>query len=184
MPEVYLSIGRHERYGYDTAIERIGMLEAYLSGKYLKKFLPKCETIYHSPLARAAETARFQALGMECSHILQIDALDEDTPKFTVQKFLNGLLQNTTDTVRYYHCVTHLPVIEKLGLPFLAAGEICLLTAQNWQEMLSENYSLQVIKVPVIPVELWQKLKLIPESLERLTAKEIYNLVSNAKNTE
>ena len=131
MPDVYLSIGRHEHYGYDTAIERADMLVAYLSGKYLQEFLPPCETVYHSSLARATETARFQALGMQCHHILKISALDEDTPKFTIQKFINTLLQNTSVDVRYYHLVTHLPVVEKLGLPFLSAGEICLLTAEK-----------------------------------------------------
>jgi len=182
MPEVYLSIGRHERYGHDTAIERADMLVAYLSGKLLQQCLPRCKTVYHSPLARAVETARFEALGLGCTHILQIAALDEDTPKFAVQKFINGLLQNTDDDVRYYHCVTHLPVVEKLGLPFLASGEICLLSAQNWQEMLAENYSVQVINVPPLPAELWQQLNLTPESLEHLSADEIYERIVNSLN--
>ena len=49
----YLSIGRHERYGTDTAIQREDMICAYLSGLQLKEWLPKCDAVYHSPLARA-----------------------------------------------------------------------------------------------------------------------------------
>lgn len=176
MPEnrFYLSIGRHERYGTDTPIEREDMLCAYLSGIMLKNILPRCETVYHSPLARAVTTARFEALGLDCSHILEIEALNEDSPAFTIRKFINNLLQNTGDDVNYYHFVTHLPVVEKLGLPFLSAGDICLLSADSKEEMLKENFELQLIKKPEIPLELWQKLKLTIGDLSLLSEDEIY----------
>ena len=178
--KVYISIGRHEHYGYgDTAILRSDMLTAYQTGKMLKEWLPPCETVYFSPLERAKETARFQALGMGCRHLLESPFLSEDTPKFEVQKFINGLLNLTDASVQYYHFVTHLPVAEKLGLPFLAAGDVCLLTADNWQSMLSENYTVQTIRAPQPDIKLWQKIKQTPDSLELLSADEIYNLLEN-----
>ncbi|MBR1600727.1 MAG: histidine phosphatase family protein [Alphaproteobacteria bacterium] len=179
----YLSIGRHQRYGTDTAIQREDMICAYLSGMQLKKCLPKCETVYHSPLARAAVTAHFEALGMECSHILEIEALEESAPAFAIRKFINNLLESAEDNVKYYHFVTHLPVVEKLGLPFLGTGEICLLSAENKEEMLKDNFSLQVIKKPEIPTELWQNLNLTPQNLNAMTADEIYQSLSKSGHT-
>ncbi len=170
----YLSFGRHERYGSDTAIERADMLSAFLSGRQLKEWLPICTTVYHSPLARAVETARFEALGMGVSHLLCVDALEESATKFEINKFINELLYYTDEAVCYYHFVTHLPVVEKLGLPFLGAGEICLLTAENKAEMLAENYKVQVISKPEIDVNLLQKLNLTLTDLDKLSADEIY----------
>ena len=172
--EFYLSFGRHGRYGSDTAIEREDMLSAYLTGRQLKAWLPECATVYHSPLARAAETARFEALGIGIEHLLCVEALAENATKFEINKFINDLLCYTDESVQYYHFVTHLPVVEKLGLPFLGAGEVCLLSADNKDEMLAENFKLQVIKKPEISAEIWQKLALTPESLRTLSANEIY----------
>ena len=174
VPEFYLSFGRHERYGSDTPIEREDMIAAFLTGRQFKDWLPACTAIYHSPLARAVETARFEALGMGTEHMLCVEVLDENSSKFTIQKFINELLRYTEDTVSYYHFVTHLPVIEKLGLPFLGAGEVCLLSAKNKDEMLAENFTLQVIKRPQISAKIWQKLSLTPESLRKLNADDIY----------
>lgn len=175
----YLSIGRHERYGTDTPIEREDMLCAYLSGLLLKSYMPPCETVYHSPLARAKETARFEALGMNCTHLLEVDELEESATTFTIRKFINNLLQNTDDKVSYYHFITHLPVAEKLGLPFLGAGEICLLTAENKEEMLRENYTLQIIRKPEVPMEMWQQLDLTSQNLIQLSADEIYQKLTD-----
>lgn len=178
MPEnkVYLTFGRHERYGDDTAITREDMLAAYQTGILLGTILPPCATVYHSPLARAAETARFEALGMRCDNLLETDFLTEDTPKFTIQKFINGLLQNTDDTVQYYHFVTHLPVVEKLGMPFLAAGDVCLLTADNWAEMLAENFETQLLHKPTIPSEILRHFDFA--DYNSLTADEIYRILN------
>jgi len=177
----YLSIGRHERYGIDTPIEREDMLCAYLSGEILKSCLPQCETVYHSPLARAVTTARFEALGMGCSHLLEVEELEESAPTFTIRGFINRLLQNTDEDVCYYHFVTHLPVAEKLGLPFLGAGEICLLVADSKEEMLKENFKLHIIKKPAIPLELWQELDLTVADLALLSEDEIYQKLVNKK---
>lgn len=177
--KVYITIGRHEHYGFDTAIEREDMLVAYQTGKMLANVLPTCETVYHSPLARAVETARFEALGLGCSHIIETEFLDEDTPKNTVQKFINTLLQNTSDDVFYYHFVTHLPVVEKLGLPFLGAGDLCLLTANSWSEMLAENFKVQVITAPEVPVEVWRKSNLKKNELNKLASDEIYSCLQS-----
>ena len=180
----YLSFGRHERYGSDTPIEREDMIAAFLTGRQLKAWLPECATVYHSPLARAVETARFEALGMEIEHLLCVEALEESAPKFVVQRFIDELLNYTDETVQYYHFVTHLPIVEKLGLPFLGAGEVCLLTAENKDEMLAENYKVQVIKKPEISAEIWQKLALTPENLRTLSADEIYlQIKSKYQNT-
>ena len=170
----WLSFGRHERYGSDTAIEREDMIAAFLTGSQLKLWFPKCSAIYHSPLERAVETARFEALGMRTEHILCVEALAESASKFAIQSFLNKLLEYTEDEVVYYHFVTHLPVIEKLGLPFLGAGEVCLLTAESKDEMLAENFSVQIIKKPEISADIWQKLNLSPDSLKHLNPDEIY----------
>lgn len=174
----YLSFARHERYGSDTAIEREDMLAAYVTGLELKKWLPKCTTVYHSPLPRAAETARFEALGMGVEHLLCVETLEESATKFTITKFINELLQYTDETVQYYHFVTHLPVAEKLGLPFLGAGDVCLLSAANKDEMLSENFKSQVINKPEIPLELWQKTGLTVGTLDTLSADEIYRILA------
>lgn len=174
----YLSMGRHGRYGSDTPIEREDMLCAYLSGCMLKAVLPKCETVYHSPLARAVTTARFEALGLGCSHILEVEALNEDAPAFTIRKFINNLLQNTDEKVNYYHFVTHLPVAEKLGLPFLSTGEICLLAADSKEEMLKENFELNIIKKPEISLEMWQETGLTASALRLLSEDEIYQILS------
>ena len=179
MPEnkVYLTFGRHERYGDDTAIMREDMLVAYQTGTLLAAVLPPCATVYHSPLARAAETAKFEALGMGCNHLIETEFLEENTPKFTIQKFINGLLQNTDDMVQYYHFVTHLPVVEKLGLPFLAAGDVCLLTADNWAEMLAENFETRILHKPTVSLEIRQKFDLT--CFDKSSADEIYRILKD-----
>jgi len=177
--KVYITIGRHEHYGSDTAIERYDMLVAYQTGNMLAAVLPPCETVYHSPLARAVETARFEALGLNCNHLIETEFLDEDAPKNTVQKFINTLLQNTSEDVRYYHFVTHLPVVEKLGLPFLGAGDLCLLTADNWSEMLAENFTVQVITAPPVLPEIWHKLAITQAEFDKLSSDEIYQKVKS-----
>ena len=180
MPQnkVYLSFGRHERYGTDTPILREDMLAAYLSGQMLYNILPLCETVYHSPLERAVCTAKFEALGLKCTHLLENDSLEESATSFVIQRLVNAIIENSSNEEHYYHLVTHLPVIEKLGLPFLAAGEICLLTADSWQEMLSENFSIQVFKKPEISAELWQRLNLTYSDLTKMNVGEIYALIS------
>lgn len=170
----YLSFGRHERYGTDTPIEREDMFCAYLSGLQLKNCLPACETVYHSPLARAVSTARFEALGMQCTHILEVAELRDDATAFAVKRFLNNLLQNTDESVCYYHFVTHLPIVEKLGLPALGMGEICLLQADGKEEMLAENYTMQIIPKPQIDLQLLQKTNLTISELALLSENEIY----------
>ena len=179
--KVYLSFGRHERYGFDTPILREDMVSAYLTGLHLRQILPPCATVYHSPLARAAETARFEALGMNCEHLLETEFLTENAPKFTVQKFVNSVLINTENSVRYYHFVTHLPVVEKLGLPFLGAGDVCLLTADNWTEMSAENFNMQTIRRPEMQAFLWMKRQQTSEDLEKLSADDIYRLLQEQK---
>lgn len=179
MPQnnVYLSFGRHGRYGNDTAIDRTSMLEAYLLGVYLKNNYPLCETIYYSPIARAVETAKFRALGIGCNHKIETDNLTENSPKFVIQKFINQVLLNTDNNIRHYHFVTHLPVIEKIGLPCLGAGEICLCEAQNWEQMLSENYSVKIITNPSFQKieRLLHEMNFTIESIQMLMPDEIYN---------
>lgn len=178
----YLSFGRHERYGYDTAIERIDMIAAYLSGIHLKECLPLCSTVYHSPLPRAVETARFQALGMGCMHLIETSELEESVPTFTIRRFVNRILQNTDSNTSYYHFVTHLPVIEKLGLPILGTGDICLLAADNLEEMLKENFSLRVIAKPKVSPDILHELGVTAECLNAMTSDDIHALLLSAKN--
>ena len=178
--KVYLTIGRHAHYGMgDTAILRADMLTAYQTGCLLRQILPPCAAVYHSPLERAAETAKFQALAMQCQHLLESDALREDAPKFTTRQLINNILASADETVQYYHFVTHLPVVEKLGLPFLGAGDWHLLTADSWQNMLSNNYTVQTVQASYNDVSLWQKIGQTPDSLEKLSSAQIYKLLAD-----
>ena len=172
--KVYLSFGRHGRYGRDTAIERLSMLESYLSGRYLLNNYTPCDAIYHSPIARAVQTAEFRALGMNCEHLIEAQKIAEDMPAFEIKKFINTLLQ-LSDTERHYHFVTHLPVIEKLGLGELGCGEIIILEAQNWQEMLSENFEQKNLTVPDIDesAALLQKIGYTAQEFNIAPAEEI-----------
>lgn len=173
----YLSFARHCHYGKDTPIIREDMLKAFLLGKKMKDILPTCSTVYHSPLARAECTAVFEALGLGCNHLLSVNVLSEDTPKFEIQKFINILLQNTDSSIQYYHFVTHLPVVEKLGLPFLGAGDLCLLTADSLDDMLAENFQTQVVHLPELSSDIYRSLKFTIQQLNTLTSSEIYNLL-------
>lgn len=175
----YLAFGRHERYGSPgTAIEREDMIAAYLSGRKLKNILPPCACVYHSPLRRAAETAHFEAAGLGCENLTEVDALIDTETSFGTRKFLNALLRDVPENVFYYHIVTHLPVLEKLGLPFAGTGEIYLLTAENSAEMLAENFTLQKIQKPQVTAAVWRKLKLTPQSLQKMSADEIYSAIT------
>lgn len=178
--KVYLSFGRHGRYGRDTPIERLSMLEAYLSGKYLSANYPPCDTLYYSPIARAVQTAEFRALGMNCNHTIEAQKLAEDTPTFEIQKFLNAIL-SLCKNERLLHFITHLPVIEKLGLGELGAGEIIMLEADNWQEMMAENFTLKLLPNPDINecAELLQKICMSAQVFNKATADEIYLKIKN-----
>jgi len=181
MPQnkVCLSFGRHGRYGHDTAIDRGSMLEAFLSGRKLKTELPSCSVVYHSPVARAALTAEFRAKGLNCSHFLAVEQLTEDAPASTVHRFVNLLLADAPQTERHYHFVTHLPVIEKLGLPDLGVGEICVCEADDWNEMLAENFSIRLF--PNVTAEELKDfaagLNMSPDKFDRLSAEEILALL-------
>lgn len=178
--KVYLSFGRHGRYGRDTAIERLSMLEAYLCGRYLSANYPFCDTIYYSPIARAVQTAQFRALGMNCEHLIEAQKLAEDTPTFEVHKFINTILSFCEDE-RHLHFVTHLPVIEKLGLGELGCGETIMLEADNWQEMLCENFTPEIVPNTDIDecAELLQKLGYTAQEFNKAPADEIYLKIKN-----
>lgn len=178
--KVYLSFGRHGRYGLDTSIERLSMLEAYLSGKYLAQNYPLCDTLYHSPIARAVQTAEFRALGMGCGHLIETQKLSEDTPAFEIRKFINTLLQ-LCDNERHLHFVTHLPVVEKLGLGELGCGEVIVLEAQNWQEMLAENFESKILPTADIEscVLALQKIGLSAQEFNSAAAYSIYQELKN-----
>lgn len=177
---VYLSFGRHGRYGHDTAIEHMSMLEAFWGGRMMASKLPPCDVIYYSPLARAVMTARFQGLGMHCRYFLESKELEEDMSTFVVRKFVDNIIQSSTPEERHYHFVTHQPIIEKLGLPELDTCGICVCVAENWQEMLAENY--EIVKLPRPTgeelFELMQKLRIEPEDLEKFSPNGVYSALS------
>ncbi|MBP5216126.1 MAG: hypothetical protein J6039_06215 [Alphaproteobacteria bacterium] len=176
----YLSFGRHEKPDYEYGIEKEGMLRTWFLGRQLQKELPMCATVYCSPLPRAEKTAFFQALGLGCKNLAVNDNLHESTPKFNIERFVNQVISTAGDKSFYHHFVTHLPVIEKLGLPELGAGEICLLTAENKDEMLSENYTVKVITKQE-PDFNWRKQRgLLPERLVLLSAEEIYQILQQS----
>lgn len=172
--KVFMSWARHERYGTDTAIKREAMVRAFQMGKQLRKMLPECETIYCSPIDRAKQTAEFQALGMRCTHLLENAFLAEDTPTFSVRKFISQVILNTAADVRYYHFVTHLPVLEKLGLPIWAAGSVCLLSAASWTDMLAENFTVQTFDPPKLRSDFYQNFAADHDKFEKMSAEEIY----------
>lgn len=175
-----LCFARHGRYGSDTFIDRQSMLEAFLQGKLLKNIFSDCETVYHSPIPRAVQTANFLALGMNCSHLVEAPQLSENEPTFGIQKFITGILLNTEGNKCAYLFVTHLPVIEKIGLPDLGCGEMCLCNAENTTEMLAENFTTQKIPVPNIDnvVHLMEQINVSADELNRLSADEIYSRLS------
>lgn len=177
---VYLSFGRHGRYGHDTAIEHMSMLEAFWGGRMMASKLPPCDVIYYSPLARAVMTARFQGLGMHCRYFLESKELEEDMSTFVVRKFVDNIIQSSTPEERHYYFVTHQPIIEKLGLPELDTCGICFCVAENWQEMLAENY--EIVKLPRPTgeelFELMQKLRIEPEDLEKFSPNGVYSALS------
>lgn len=177
---VYLSFGRHGRYGHDTAIEHMSMLEAFWGGRMMASKLPPCDVIYYSPLARAVMTARFQGLGIHCRYFLESKELEEDMSTFVVRKFVDNIIQSSTPEERHYHFVTHQPIIEKLGLPELDTCGICFCVAENWQEMLAENY--EIVKLPRPTgeelFELMQKLRIEPEDLEKFSPNGVYSALS------
>ncbi len=182
---VYLSFGRHGRYGRDTAIERQSMLEAFLSGQQLFKSLPTTESVYFSPIARAAQTAKFRALGLNCPNLIETDFLLENASAFSTRCFIEHLVSTAMgkeDTLKHYHFVTHLPVIEKLGLSCLGAGEICICQAANWQDMLCSNFTTTIITNP--PADeiavLQHKMNVSPAELENLSADKIFSLCRQA----
>ncbi len=178
--KVYLSFGRHGRYGIDTAIEHMSMLESFLGGRLLAEKLPPCDAIYYSPIARAVATSKFLGLGMRCRNLLESKELEEDISTFMVRRFINGIIQNSTPENKHYHFVTHQPVIEKLGLPELDTCGICFCVAENWQEMLAENY--EIIKMPrPSHSELFSLLKALriePDDLERFSPNGVYSALS------
>lgn len=172
--KVFMSWARHERYGTDTAIKREAMVRAFQMGKQLRKMMPECETIYCSPIDRAKQTAEFQALGMRCTHLLENAFLAEDTPTFSVRKFISQVILNTAADVQYYHFVTHLPVLEKLGLPIWAAGSVCLLSAASWTDMLAENFEVQTFEALSLDADFYRNFAQNAEEFEKMTAEQIY----------
>ena len=156
------------------------MLEAYLSGKFLAENYPFCDTLYHSPIARAVQTAEFQALGMHCEHLLETPKLSEEITAFESKKFINTLLQ-LCDIEQHYHFVTHLPVIEKLGLGELGCCETVILSADNWEEMLAENFTLETLPAPNISEcsELLQKIGFSAQEFNIAPAEEIFRRLKN-----
>ena len=177
---VYLSFCRHGRYGYDTAIEHMSMLESFLGGRTLAAKLPSFDAKYYSPIPRAVMTARFQGLGMRCQHFLESKELEEDMSTFVVRKFVDNIIQCSTAEDRHYHFVTHQPIIEKLGLPELDTCGICFCVAENWQEMLAENYEIFKLPRPTGEelFELMQKLRIEPEDLEKFSPNGVYSALS------
>ena len=89
--KVYLSFGRHGRYGIDTAIEHMSMLEAFLGGRRMALMLPPCDTVYYSPVPRAVMTAKFRALGLQCQHLLKCRELEEDMTTFIIKRFVGNI---------------------------------------------------------------------------------------------
>ena len=177
---VYLSFGRHGRYGINTAIEHTSMLEAYLGGVELRKTLPKCDAVYYSPIPRAAMTAKFRGLGLGCNHLLEKRELEEDMSTFVIRSFISNILQNSEENERHYHFVTHQPVLEKLGLPDLETCGICLCVADSWQEMLADNF--EVVKLPNQGGEkihkLLNDLRIEADELENFSPNGVYSALS------
>ena len=169
-----MSFSRHESYGSDTPIAREGMVRTFLLAQRLKKMLPACETVYCSPIARAKQTAEFQALGLECSHLLESEALIENVPTFVARKFINQVILNTSPEVKYYHFVTHLPVLEKLGLPVWSAGAVCVLSASSWTDMLAENFEVQTFEALSLDADFYRNFAQNAEEFEKMTAEQIY----------
>lgn len=181
--KVYLSFGRHGRYGMDTAIDHTSMVEAFCVGRRMAKIFPACRTVFHSPLRRAELTAKFRGLGLDCPHIICRQELEEETPKFTIRQFVDNVIKSAEKDERHFHFVTHLPVIEKLGLPDLSTCGVCWCEANNWGEMLAENYEVRVL--PEEPKEemfkVLQKIMIAPEDLWQFSPNAIYSALNRVR---
>ena len=181
--KVYLSFGRHGRYGAHTAIEHTSMLEAYLSGRNLSAKLPECQTVFYSPIPRAVQTAKFRGLGLGCRRFSAQEALKEETATFTIRQLVNSVIQSAEPEERHFHFVTHQPVIEKLGLPELDTCGICICAADSWTDMLSENYEVSRWPAPTIDEmhSLLQAVRIEPEDLEKFSPDGVYSALSRIK---
>ncbi len=181
--KVYLSFGRHGRYGMDTAIDHTSMVEAFCNGWQMAEILPACRTVFCSPLPRAELTAKFRGLGLGCPHVICRPELDEETPKFTIRQFVDNVIKSAEKNERHFHFVTHLPVIEKLGLPDLSTCGVCWRVADNWDEMLAENYEIQML--PEEPKEeifkILQKIRIMPEDLWQFSPNAIYSALKRVR---
>ena len=56
-----------------------------------------------------------------------------------------------------------------------------MLSAADKEEMLGENFKLQVIKKPEIPLELWQQLGVTRAEFDALPTAEIYDKLAAIK---
>ncbi len=178
--KVYLSFGRHGRYGANTAIEHPSMLEAYLSGKQLAEKLPKCQTVFYSPVPRTAQTAKFRSLGLGCRRYSAQAALKEEATTFSIRQLVNSVIQSAEPEERHFHFVTHQPVIEKLGLPELNTCGICVCVAESWPDMLAGNYEVRRWPAPTTDEMhyLLQVLRIEPEDLEKFSPDGVYSALS------
>lgn len=175
--KVYLSFGRHGRYGVDTPIDRCSMVEAFLSGIWLSVNLPKVETVYHSPIERAVQTAKFRALGLKNNHLISTPSLTEDASTFIIRKFINNVISLANENIYHYHFVTHFPVIEKLGLPDLGTGEICLCEADSWEEMLCDNFQTRKLQemIPSTVFNVLKKINITKNEFDLISSDDLYN---------
>lgn len=175
--KVYLSFGRHGRYGSDTPIDRLSMVEAFLSGIWLDRNFPQIEAIYHSPIERVVETVRFRALGLKNNHLIATTSLTENASTFTIRKFINNIIALADKNVFHYHFVTHFPVVEKLGLPDLGMGQMCVCEADSWEEMLCDNF--QIHKLPDIEISaisnVLKQVNMSAEEFNLISKDDLYN---------
>ena len=61
----------------------------------------------------------------------------------------------------------------------MGAGEVCLLTADSWADMLAENYTVQIMPLPSEAEALWLRFHLADGAWDNLSAADIRQLLQN-----
>lgn len=151
MPDnVYLSIGRHGRYDYESRLPLLNnsLLEGVYRGCKLVEDYGAVDVFYSSEIARASATAKMRAVGAgyPIGKILYCRELSENAPSGQVALFIDAILAEAQIYgYQHIHLVTHAPVIEKLlsvltrVMCYMPADGCLVLTAGSWTDMLERK---------------------------------------------
>lgn len=139
MGKKVLTIGRHGIKDHFFGIMPQSMVQVYFS---TKTFIPKGKSlVLSSPIERALVTAKIRAHGWKAPCKIMPE-LHESYLENDYCGHLMLLYQNCYEAVAeseceydHLHMMTHLPIIDELGFPSCAEGNLFKLSADSWEEM-------------------------------------------------